>query len=85
MAILEQPLARRKRRPFMAVLTDVPPSAVAFDLQLAKATAMPPEPVGAFDAEQALDGIAAEALAEEGMALEPPPAEAAATEPAQAR
>ena len=53
-------------------------------LQLAKATAPPPEPVGAFDAEQALDGIAAEALAEEGMAVEPPP-EAAATEPAQAR
>jgi hypothetical protein len=91
-AILEQPLARRKRRPFMAVLTDIPPGAVAFELQVAEASSAPPDLVGAFDTERELDGAAAGALAEEGMAAklpaveaELPAPEAAATEPAQAR
>ena len=63
-AVLHEPLERRKRRPFMALLADVPAGAAAFELEVATATA--PDPVAALAEEHEMDAHAAEALALEG-------------------
>ena len=75
-AILHDPLERRKRRPFMAVLGDIPGGAVAFDFEVATMTAT--APVAAFGAAYELDADAEAALAEEGMVAELPAAAATA-------
>jgi len=49
LAMLRDPLERRKRRPFMAVLREVPAGAVAFDLEVAAMPAVA-TPVTAFEA-----------------------------------
>jgi len=82
-AMLHDPLERRKRRPFMAVLEDVPAEAVAFDLAVATATAAAPEPTDAIDAALERDARAVSALAAEGVPAEVPAARAAA--PAETR
>lgn len=78
-AILHDPLERRKRRPFMAVIGDLPAGAVAFDLEVATMTATAPVPVAALDAASELDARTAGRLAGAGM-----PAAEAAT-PAETR
>jgi hypothetical protein len=71
-AMLQGPLERRKRRPFMAVLAGIPDGAVAFDLELATITAPPPDPIVALDAAIESDGRAVAVLADEDMPAEAP-------------
>jgi predicted Zn finger-like uncharacterized protein len=71
-AMLQGPLERRKRRPFMAVLAGIPDEAVAFDLELATITAPPPDPIVPLDAATESDGRAVAVLAGEVMPTEAP-------------
>jgi predicted Zn finger-like uncharacterized protein len=89
-SILGDPLARRKRRPFMALLGDVPSGAVAFEFQVAEARA----PISEIDAAPVLDAPAAETPAAEGsvtapeaepVAIAPAVVEPAVVEPAVVR
>jgi len=82
-AILHDPLERRKRRPFMAVLGDIPAGAVAFDLEVATMTAPAPDPVAALGAAYELDARSVAGLGEEGMVAKESAAET--TAPAEAR
>jgi predicted Zn finger-like uncharacterized protein len=82
-AILHDPLERRKRRPFMAVLGNIPAGAVAFDLEVATMTATAPEPVAALEAASELEPRAAGRLAGAGMLAAESAAEAAT--PAETR
>jgi len=77
LAMLRDPLERRKRRPFMAVLADVPVGAVAFDLEVA---AMPAaaSPVTTLEPASEPDARGAQAPTNQGVDYGVPAAEAAA-------
>jgi predicted Zn finger-like uncharacterized protein len=59
-----KPLGPGERRPFLAILGRVPPSAVAFEFQMDSAASPAPEPEAGGDIPYPFDGLAAEGMVE---------------------